>query len=65
MSSQNQRETALILQFPPLGQRGRKNQIAQANGKQSAYVFEGSTSSAAGSWYHEAAIVEAERSRKP
>ena len=64
MNSQFRRETAKILQFPPPGARARNAQGAKANGKQNAMNLEMVTCVGGGAWYHEAAIVEAERPRK-
>jgi hypothetical protein len=65
MHSQVRRESAVILQFPPPGARDRIGLRAQANTKQKSVVFEASASSFGGAWYHEAAILEADRPRKP
>jgi len=64
MNSQNRRETAMILQFPASGRSGRSGRVPQAIAKQNADVFDNSTYVTSGAWYHEAAIVEADRSRK-
>lgn len=65
MNSQIQRRTAQILQFPPVGRNALNTRGSQANGKQKSPDFAMSTSVCGGAWYHEAAIVEAERPRKP
>ena len=65
MNSQIRRETAVILQFPPPGARGRPALRGQANFKQKTVAFEETASTFGGAWYHEAAILEAERPRKP
>ncbi|MDE3174805.1 MAG: DUF2735 domain-containing protein [Pseudomonadota bacterium] len=65
MNSQIRRETAQILQFLPRGRNPLKLRGLQANGKQTPLEFEASTYACGGAWYHEAAIVEAERPRKP
>ena len=64
MNSQIRRETALILQFPPPGQRSTARPGSQAKLKQTASVFDAAISVSCGAWYHEAAIVDADRSRK-
>ena len=65
MNSQIQRQTAQILQFPPAGRNALKMRGSQANGQHKPTDFAMSTSVYGGAWYHEAAIVEAERPRKP
>ena len=65
MIAQNLRQTALILQFPPPGARGRLGRLGQANPKQNSSIFDMGTSVSCGAWYHEAAIAEADRPRKP
>ncbi len=65
MNSLIQRETALILQFPPPSARARLGRISQANVKQKNAGFEMATSVCAGAWYHEAAVAETDRARKP
>ena len=64
MNSQIERQTAQILQFPPVGRNALKSRDSQANGKHTSTEFAMSTSDCGGAWYHEAAIVEAERPRK-
>ena len=65
MNSQNRRETAVILQFPPPGARGPSGLRGQANAKQKTVVFETSAPVFGGAWYHEEALHEADRPRKP
>jgi hypothetical protein len=65
MNSQIRRESAVILQFPPPGARSRSTLRGQANPKQKSAVFEETASTIGGAWYHEAAILDADRSRKP
>jgi len=65
MNPQNQRGTGQILQFPPPEARLRRGRTFQANAKQKNTVFEIATSGYGGASYHEAAIAEADRSRKP
>ena len=65
MNSQTQPRTAQIFQFPPPGARNRPGRAPQASLKQKSAVFEVGTSDCAGAWYHEAAVLEAERARKP
>jgi len=64
MNSHIRRESALILQFPPPDARARLARNVQANAKQKSSRLEISTSGSGGAWYHEAAIVEADRSPK-
>jgi hypothetical protein len=64
MNTQNQRSTAQILQFPPPGARIRGDSVARTYPKQKAEILEG-TVSTYGAWYHEAAITETDRLRKP
>jgi Protein of unknown function (DUF2735) len=64
MNSQIRRETAIILQFPPPAQRARAGRTAQANLKQTGYVLDAAICVSGGAWYHEAAIVDADRPRK-
>jgi hypothetical protein len=63
MNAQIQSRTASILQFPSAEQRARRQTLNQANRKQNAPVFEMTTGGSA--WYHEAAMAESDRSRKP
>jgi len=65
MNSQIRRESALILQFPPPDARARLARIGQANAKQTSSRLDMTTFGSGGAWYHEAAIVEADRPRKP
>ena len=65
MNSQNRRESAQILQFPPPGSRLRGARLGQTNMKQIGGMAEISATNYGGAWYHEAAIVEADRPRKP
>ena len=65
MNSQTRRQTAQIFQFPPPGARSPRGRALQANPKQKSVVFEAATSDCAGAWYHEAAILESDRLRKP
>ena len=65
MNSQTRRQTAQIFQFPPPGARNPGGRAPQAIPKQKSVVFEVGTSDCAGAWYHEAAILESERLRKP
>jgi len=65
MNLQNQRGTALILQFPPPGARIRVGRTFQAEAKQKNMIFETATFAYSGASYHEAAIAEAHPSRKP
>lgn len=65
MNSQNQRESAVILQFPPPGARGRSGPRLQANPKQKTADFETTACSFGDAWYHEAAILDADKLRKP
>ncbi len=65
MNQQIRRETAIILQFPPPEARHRNGRPFQANLKQNNKVFEVSTFAYSGASYHEAAIAEADRFRKP
>lgn len=64
MNSQFQGEAALILPFPPPSARRPASRFGQANLKQTRPVFEIETAVSGGSWYHEAAIIETDRSRK-
>jgi hypothetical protein len=64
MNRQNQRESAQILQFPPPEARFRLGRTFQAQTKQTSKVFETATFAGSGASYHEAAIAEADRSRK-
>ncbi len=64
MNSQIQRESAVILQFPPPGARGRIGLRSQANPKQKTVDFETTASSFGDAWYHEAAILDGDRPRK-
>ena len=65
MNSHIRRESALILQFPPPDARARLARIGQTNAKQSPSRLDITTFGSGGAWYHEAAIVEADRPRKP
>jgi hypothetical protein len=65
MNSQIRGETAQILQFQPHGRNALKARVLQANAKQPSHDFQVSTSVCGGAWYHEAAIIEAERPHKP
>ena len=65
MNSQNRPQTAQILQFPPSGLRARSGRAYAANVKQSPSMFEMGALINTGAWYHEAAIAEADRPRKP
>jgi hypothetical protein len=65
MNPQNQRETAQIFQFPPPEARRRWGRAFQAEAKQKNKVFEAATFAYSEASYHEAAIAEADRSRKP
>ena len=65
MNSQIRRESAVILQFPPPGARGRMGLRPQANPKQKHVDCETTASSFGGAWYHEAAIADGDRPRKP
>jgi len=65
MNSQNQRESAVILQFPPPAARNRCGRGSQANPKQKTVDFETTACSFDGAWYHEAAILDAGRPLKP
>jgi hypothetical protein len=64
MNSVFPREGALILPFPPPGGRRPASRFGQANLKQSRPTAEVETVVSCGSWYHEAAIIESDRSRK-
>ncbi len=64
MNSQFRSESALILPFPPPGARRPASRFGQANLKQARQIFEIEPVVVAGSWYHEAAIIETDRSRK-
>jgi hypothetical protein len=64
MNPQNQRESAVILQFPPPEARRRLGRTFQAETKQKNKDFEMATVADSGASYHEAAIAEADRSRK-
>ena len=65
MNSQNHRESALILQFPPPGARLRNSRGAQENGKNNRLGYEISPVVCGGAWYHEAAMIESGQPRKP
>jgi hypothetical protein len=65
MNSQIRRETAQILQFPPPGLRARAIRSFQANAKQRSAQFELGPTVSTGAWYHDAAIAETDRTRKP
>jgi len=65
MNAQNRRQTAQILQFPPPGARARFGLGAKAMPKQKSDIFEAGAATCGGAWYHEAAIAESDRFRKP
>jgi hypothetical protein len=65
MNTQNRRPTAQIIQFPPPGARARMGSGLKAETKQNTPIFEAGTATFGGAWYHEAAMLEADRLRKP
>jgi len=65
MNGQIQRETAQIFQFPPPGARARLSRTLQANPKAMSGLIQVETVASCGAWYHEAAMSEVDRSRKP
>jgi Protein of unknown function (DUF2735) len=65
MMSQNQPQTAQILQFPGPGARGRLDRNLQVNGNKVLTTTQVDFAVYGGSWYHELAIQEVDRSRKP
>ncbi len=65
MTTQNGRRSAQIIPFPASGARGRGGGGAKAETKQKSQIFENSTSVCGGAWYHETAIAETDRLRKP
>jgi hypothetical protein len=65
MMSQNQPQTAQILQFPGPGARGRLDGNLQVSGKKTMATAQVESAVYGGSWYHELAIQEVDRSRKP
>jgi hypothetical protein len=65
MMSQNHPQTAQILQFPGLGARGRLDRKLQVNVDKAVTPAQVDSVISGGSWYHELAIQEVDRSRKP
>ncbi len=65
MMSQNQSQTAQILQFPGPGARGRLDRNMQVNANKTARIAQVDQAVYGGSWYHELAIQEVDRTRKP
>jgi hypothetical protein len=65
MLSQNQPQTAKILQFPGPGARGRLDRNLQVSGNKTMATAQVESVVYGGSWYHELAIQEVDRSRKP
>jgi hypothetical protein len=65
MMSQIQPQTAQILQFPGPGARGRLDRNLQVNVNKAVRTEQVDLAVHGGSWYHELAIQEVDRSRKP
>jgi hypothetical protein len=65
MMSQNQPQTAQILQFPGPGARGRLDRNLQVNVNKAVRSAQVDPAVYGGSWYHELAIQEVDRTRKP
>jgi len=65
MIAQPRRKSAQIIQFPPPEARVRWGAGHKAETKQGLQIFKAETAEFGGAWYHEAAILEADRARKP
>jgi hypothetical protein len=65
MMSQNRQRTAQILQFPSPGARGRFDRNLQVDTNKTMTAPQVDFAVYGGSWYHELAIQEVDRSRKP